>query len=149
MTVIVGMSASHKPRWYTHPLGIKAIRKVMFNAQISLKLALMGCKQISIVQNVPPLTPFKAVKSVNLPAAGVVKPMVELLIVLLAIVTLLIVPPVITVFFTFSVMMLGFINHCIQGMLGRPVVGSRNDEYGMLMLLLGTAVAISYPQQTF
>jgi hypothetical protein len=34
-------------------------------------------------------------------------------------------------------------------MLGRPVVSSRNAEYGMLMLLLGTAVAISYPQQTF
>jgi hypothetical protein len=34
-------------------------------------------------------------------------------------------------------------------MLGLPVVGSRNDEYGILMLLFGTAVAISYPQQTF
>lgn len=101
-------------------------------------------RQIKVVQNVPPLTPFKAVKSVNLPAAGVVRPMVELLIV-----TLAIVPPVMLVFATFSVMMLGFINHCIQGMLGLPVVGSRNDEYGILMLLLGTAVAISYPQQTF
>jgi hypothetical protein len=29
------------------------------------------------------------------------------------------------------------------------VVGSRNAEYGILMLLLGTVVAISYPQQTF
>jgi hypothetical protein len=136
-------------------------------------------RQIKIVQNVPPFTPFKAVKSVNLPptgvvkpmvvlliappliatvaavmvvnllAAGVVRPMVELLIMLLAMVTLLIDPPVMTVFFTFSVMMLGFINHCSQGMLGRPVVGSRNDEYGMLMLLLGSAVAINYPQQTF
>ena len=80
-------------------------------------------REVKVVQNVPPLTPFKAVKSVNLPAAGVVKPMVELLIV-----TLLIDPPVIMVFFTFSVMMLGFINHCIQGMLGRPVVSSRNAE---------------------
>lgn len=101
-------------------------------------------RQIKVVQNVPPFTPFKAVKSVNLPAAGVVNPMVELLIV-----TLSIVPPVITVFLTFNVMMLGFINHCSQGMLGRPVVGSRNDEYGILMLLLGSAVAINYPQQTF
>jgi hypothetical protein len=116
----------------------------MFNAQISFKLALVGDKQISIIQNVPPLTPFRAVKSVNLPAAGTVRPMVELFIV-----TLLIDPPVIMVFFTFSVMIFGFINHCIQGMLGRPVVGSRNAEYGMLMLLLGSAVAISYPQQTF
>ena len=106
-------------------------------------------RQIKVVQNVPPLTPFKAVKSVNLPAAGVVKPMVELLIVLLVIVTFLIVPPVILVFCAFNVMMLGFINHCIQGMLGLPVVGSRNDEYGILMLLLGSAVAINYPQQTF
>ena len=97
----------------------------------------------------PPLTPFRAVKSVNLPAAGVVKPMVELLIMLFVIVTFLIVPPVILVFSTLSVMMLGFINHCNQGMLGRPVVGSRNDEYGMLMLLFGTAVAINYLQQTF
>ena len=109
----------------------------------------MGGKQISIVQNVPPLTPFKAVKSVNLPAAGVVRPMVELLMMLFVMVTLAIDPPVMLVFATFSVMMLGFINHCNQGMLGRPVVGSRNDEYGMLMLLFGTAVAISYPQQTF
>ena len=101
-------------------------------------------RQIKVVQNVPPLTPFKAVKSVNLPAAGTVSPMVELLIV-----TLLIDPPVIIVFCTFKVITLGFINHCNQGMLGRPVVGSRNDEYGMLMLLLGIAVAISYPQQTF
>lgn len=101
-------------------------------------------RQVKIVQNVPPPTPFKAVKSVNLPAAGVVKPIVELLIV-----TLLIVPPVMLVFVTFKVMMLGFINHCNQGMLGRPVVGSRNAEYGMLMLLFGIAVAISCPQQTF
>jgi hypothetical protein len=70
--------------------------------------------------------------------------MVELLIV-----TLVIAPPVMLVFATFSVMMLGFINHCIQGMLGRPVVGSRNAEYGILMFVLGSAVAISYPQQTF
>jgi hypothetical protein len=34
-------------------------------------------------------------------------------------------------------------------MLGRPVVGSRNDEYGILMFVLGSAVAINYPQQTF
>jgi len=106
-------------------------------------------REVKVVQNVPPLTPFKAVKSVNLPAAGVVNPMVELLMMLLVMVTLLIVPPVILVFCTFNVMMLGFISHCIQGMLGRPVVGSRNDEYGILMLLFGTAVAISYPQQTF
>lgn len=106
-------------------------------------------RQVKVVQNVPPLTPFKAVKSVNLPAAGVVRPMVELLIMLLVMVTLVIDPPVMLVFATFSVMMSGFINHCIQGMLGRPVVGSRNDEYGILMLLLGIAVAISYPQQTF
>ena len=131
-------------------------------------------RQIKVVQNVPPFTPFRAVKSVNLPPTGVVKPMVVLLIappliatvaavmvvnapaagvvkpiVELLIVTLSIVPPVILVFATFSVMMLGFINHCNQGMLGRPVVGSRNAEYGILMLLLGTAVAISYPQQTF
>ena len=109
----------------------------------------MGNKQISIVQNVPPLTPFKAVKSVNLPAAGVVRPMVELLMMLLVMVTLVIDPPVMLVFCTFNVMMLGFISHCIQGMLGRPVVGSRNDEYGMLMFELGSAVAISCPQQTF
>jgi len=131
-------------------------------------------RQVKVVQNVPPLTPFRAVKSVNLPAAGVVSPMVVLLIapplmatvaavmdvnapaagtvkpmVELLIVTLSIVPPVITVFLTFNVMMLGFINHCNQGTLGRPVVSSRNAEYGILMLLLGTAVAISYPQQTF
>ena len=106
-------------------------------------------RQVKVVQNVPPLTPFKAVKSVNFPAAGVVRPMVVLLIVLLVIATLLIVPPVILVFCTFKVMMFGFINHCNQGMLGRPVVGSRNDEYGILMLLLGSAVAISCPQQTF
>ena len=97
----------------------------------------------------PPLTPFRAVKSVNLPAAGVVRPMVVLFITLFVMVTLVIVPPVMLVFATFKVMMLGFINHCNQGMLGRPVVGSRNDEYGILMLLFGTAVAISYPQQTF
>ena len=98
----------------------------------------------------PPLIATSAaVMVVNAPAAGVVSPMVELLIVLLAIVTLVIEPPVMLVFATFSVMMLGFINHCNQGMLGRPVVGSRNDEYGLLMLLFGTAVAISYPQQTF
>lgn len=47
-------------------------------------------------QNVPPPMPFKAVKLVNLPAAGVVKPMVELLITALSIVTPLITPPVIT-----------------------------------------------------
>ena len=88
-------------------------------------------------------------KSVNLPAAGVVRPIVELLIMLLVMVTFLIVPPVILVFATFRVMMLGFINHCNQGMLGRPVVGSRNAEFGMLMLLFGIAVAISCPQQTF
>ena len=117
-------------------------------------------RQIKVVQNVPPFTPFRAVKSVNLPPTGVVKPMVVLLIappliatvaavmvvnapaagvvkpiVELLIVTLSIVPPVILVFATFSVMMLGFINHCNQGMLGRPVVGSRNAEYGILMLL--------------
>ena len=98
----------------------------------------------------PPLiATVAAVMVVNLPAAGVVRPMVELLIMLLAIVTLLIDPPVMTVFLTFNVMMLGFINHCSQGMLGLPVVGSRNDEYGIFMLLLGIAVAISYPQQTF
>ena len=85
----------------------------------------------------------------NLPAAGVVRPMVELLIMLFVTVTFLIVPPVMLVFATFSVMMLGFISHCIQGMLGRPVVGSRNAEYGILMLLFGIAVAISCPQQTF
>ena len=90
-----------------------------------------------------------AVMVVNLPAAGVVRPIVELLITLLVIVTLVIDPPVMLVFCTFNVMMLGFINHCIQGMLGLPVVGSRNAEYGILMLLLGSAVAISYPQQTF
>ena len=106
-------------------------------------------RQVKVVQNVPPFTPFRAVKSVNLPAAGVVRPMVELLIMLLVMVTLVIDPPVMLVFATFSVMMSGFINHCSQGMLGRPVVGSRNDEYGILMLLLGIAVAISYPQQTF
>ena len=106
-------------------------------------------REVKVVQNVPPLTPFKAVKSVNLPAAGVVRPMVELLMMLLVMVTLVIAPPVMLVFCTFSVMMLGFINHCNQGMLGRPVVGSRNAEYGILMLLLGIAVAISYPQQTF
>ena len=106
-------------------------------------------RQIKVVQNVPPLTPFKAVKSVNLPAAGVVKPMVELLMMLLVMVTLSIDPPVMMVFLTFNVMMLGFINHCNQGMLGRPVVSSRNAEYGILMLLFGTAVAISCPQQTF
>ena len=98
----------------------------------------------------PPLiATVAAVMVVNLLAAGVVKPIVELLITLLSMVTLLIDPPVMTVFLTFSVMMLGFINHCSQGMLGRPVVSSRNAEYGMLMLLFGTAVAISYPQQTF
>ena len=98
----------------------------------------------------PPLiATVDAVMVVNLPAAGVVRPMVELLMMLLSMVTFLIVPPVMLVFATFSVMMLGFINHCSQGMLGRPVVGSRNDEYGILILLIGTAVAISYPQQTF
>ena len=106
-------------------------------------------RQIKVVQNVPPLTPFKAVKSVNLPAAGVVRPMVELLMMLFVMVTLVIDPPVMLVFATFKVMMLGFINHCNQGMLGRPVVSSRNAEYGILMLLLGIAVAISCPQQTF
>ena len=115
-------------------------------------------RQVKVVQNVPPLTPFKAVKSVNLPptgvvkpmvvlliappliatvaavmvvnapAAGVVRPMVELLIMLLVMVTLVIDPPVMLVFATFIVMMLGFINHCNQGMLGRPVVSSRNAE---------------------
>ena len=98
----------------------------------------------------PPLiATVAAVMVVNLPAAGVVRPMVELLITLLVMVTFLIVPPVMLVFATFSVITLGFINHCNQGMLGRPVVGSRNAEYGRLMLLFGTAVAISYPQQTF
>ena len=98
----------------------------------------------------PPLiATVAAVMVVNPPAAGVVRPMVELLIMLLVIATLVIDPPVMLVFATFSVMMLGFINHCNQGTLGRPVVGSRNAEYGILMLLLGTVVAISYPQQTF
>ena len=85
-------------------------------------------RQVKVIQNVPPLTPFKAVKSVNLPAAGVVRPMVELLMMLLVMVTLAIDPPVMLVFATFKVMMLGFINHCNQGMLGRPVVSSRNAE---------------------
>ena len=85
-------------------------------------------REVKVVQNVPPLTPFKAVKSVNLPAAGIVRPMVELLIMLLVMVTFVIVPPVILVFATFIVIMLGFINHCNQGMLGRPVVSSRNAE---------------------
>ena len=71
----------------------------------------------------PFMATVAAVMVVNLLAAGIVKPMVELLIV-----TLLIDPPVMTVFFTFSVMMFGFINHCNQGMLGRPVVSSRNAE---------------------
>jgi hypothetical protein len=52
------------------------------------------------VQNVPPLTPFKAVKSVNLPAAGVVNP----------IVVLLIEPPVMFVFADVKVTTFGFIN---------------------------------------
>ena len=52
------------------------------------------------VQNVPPLTPFRAVKSVNLPAAGVVNP----------IVVLLIEPPVMFVFADVKVTTLGFIN---------------------------------------
>jgi hypothetical protein len=107
-------------------------------------------KPMVVLLIAPPLiATVAAVMVVNLPAAGVVRPMVELLIMLLAIVTLLIDPPVMTVFLTFNVMMLGFINHCSQGMLGLPVVGSRNDEYGIFMLLLGIAVAISYPQQTF
>ena len=98
----------------------------------------------------PPLiATVAAVMVVNLPAAGVVRPMVELLMMLFVMVTLVIDPPVILVLATFSVMMLGFINHCNQGTLGRPVVSSRNAEYGMLMLLFGTAVAINYPQQTF
>ena len=98
----------------------------------------------------PPLIATDAaVMVVNLPAAGVVRPMVELLMMLFVMVTLVIEPPVMLVFATFSVMMLGFISHCNQGMLGRPVVGSRNDEYGILMFVLGSAVAISYPQQTF
>ena len=98
----------------------------------------------------PPLiATVAAVMFVNAPAAGMVSPMVELLMMLLVMVTFLIVPPVMLVFATFNVMMLGFINHCNQGMLGRPVVGSRNAEYGILMLLFGIAVAISYPQQTF
>jgi hypothetical protein len=59
------------------------------------------------VQNVPPLTPFRAVKSVNLPAAGVVNPMVELLIT-----TLLIVPPLMFVLAVLKVITFGFINHC-------------------------------------
>jgi hypothetical protein len=54
--------------------------------------------------------------------------MVELLMMLLVMVTLVIVPPVMLVFATFKVMMLGFINHCNQGTLGRPVVSSRNAE---------------------
>jgi hypothetical protein len=54
--------------------------------------------------------------------------MVVLLIMLLVMVTFVIVPPVMLVFATFNVMMLGFINHCNQGMLGRPVVSSRNAE---------------------
>jgi hypothetical protein len=81
-----------------------------------------------VIQNVPPPIPFNAVKDVNLPAAGVVNPIVELLIMLLVMVTLVIDPPVILVFAAFNVMMLGFINHCIQGTLGRPVVLSRNSE---------------------
>lgn len=48
----------------------------------------------NIGQNVPPPMPFKAVKLVNLPAAGVVKPTVESLIVQLSIVTFEIEPPV-------------------------------------------------------
>ena len=97
----------------------------------------------------PPLTPFSAVKSVNLPAAGVVKPIVELFIVLLVIVTFVIEPPVMLVFATFKVMTLGFINHCNQGMLGLPVLGSINSEYGIVILELGIAVAISYPLHSF
>ena len=77
----------------------------------------------------PPLiATVAAVMFVNAPAAGVVRPMVELFIMLLVMVTLVIVPPVMLVFATFSVMMLGFINHCNQGTLGRPVVSSRNAE---------------------
>ena len=76
----------------------------------------------------------------NLPAAGVVKPIVELLMV-----TLSIVPPVITIVLAVTEMTFGFISHNSQACVGLPVVGSRNAEYGMLMLLFGRVVAISYP----
>ena len=41
----------------------------------------------------------------------------------------------------------GFINHCIHGMLGLPVIESKNSAYGILILELGIAVAISYRRQ--
>jgi hypothetical protein len=49
--------------------------------------------------------------------------MVELLIV-----TLLIEPPVITVFADVNVITLGFINHINHAWLGLPVVSSKKDE---------------------
>ena len=52
--------------------------------------------KFNVFQNVPPPMPFKAVKSVNLPAAGVVRPMVESLMTELSMLTFEIAPPVIT-----------------------------------------------------
>jgi len=91
MAVIVGMGASNKTCGYTHLFSIKPIRKMMDYAQICIKLPLMRGKYLCVIQNVPPPMPFKAVKLVNFPAAGMVRPMVELLIA-----TLSIVPPVMT-----------------------------------------------------
>ena len=59
--------------------------------------------------------------------------------------TLSIVPPLIMTVLTVCVIVVGFINHNSHGWLGLPVVTSKNGLYGMLMLLFGRAVAISYP----
>jgi hypothetical protein len=81
-------------------------------------------KPMVVLLIAPPLiATVAAVMVVNLPAAGVVKPMVELLIV-----TLLIEPPVITVFADVNVITLGFINHINHAWLGLPVVSSKKDE---------------------
>ena len=140
MAVIMGMSTRYKSRRNLHLLGIKPIRKMVDCAQIGIKLTLMGGKYFCVIQNVPPLTPFKAVKSVNLPAAGIVMPMGELFIE-----QLLITPLLITIVFTVWVITFGFINHNNHGCVGLPVVGSRKAEYGILMFVLGTVVAISFP----
>jgi len=77
--------------------------------------------------------PFKAVKSVNLPAAGVVNP----------IVVLLITPPLIIVYWIVCDNTCGLSSHKSHSWVGLPVDGSTNRFKGMRMFELGT-VAINY-----
>ena len=107
--MFVNLANNQRSSRTKHAATIHTWHKIMFGLQFDLgHLDHFGLQPVDLfprrgftkdfqfVQNVPPPMPFKAVKSVNLPAAGVVKPMVELLITALSIVTFEIEPPVIT-----------------------------------------------------